>query len=94
MIKIAALTAAPLAVMALVATRDAPAPPDDHHPLKRALQEARCIPVRTERMADQGSIRAYDVTCQRPPRALVVVCQGRTCRAEPAADHDRDDDEP
>lgn len=66
----------------------------DHHLLKRALQEARCIPLRVERIPGQSAIVAYAVACLRPPRALVVVCDARACRAEVAEHHDRDDDEP
>lgn len=65
----------------------------DHHLLKRALQEARCIPASATRVAGEASVTAYEVVCRGAPRNLVVVCDARACRAETADHHDRADDE-
>ncbi|QRE78154.1 hypothetical protein F1D61_32505 (plasmid) [Methylobacterium aquaticum] len=67
----------------------------DHHQLKRALQDARCIPVKTTVTQHQGTMIIYDVDCLgRSPDRVFVVCNGRVCMSDDPSNHSSDDDLP
>ncbi|WP_407521946.1 hypothetical protein [Methylobacterium oryzisoli] len=66
----------------------------DHHRLKRALQDARCIARSTTVVERQGALTVYDVTCLGPePDRVLIVCNGRVCRPDDP-DDGRDEETP
>lgn len=67
----------------------------DHHRLKRALQDARCIARSTVVVMRQGALTVYDVTCLGPvPDRVLIVCNGRVCRPDDPAHHSQDEETP
>lgn len=66
----------------------------DHHLVKRALQEARCIPATFRRTDEQGRPSTYTVECRgRPRRTLTLVCTAARCFVDDHRGHERDDEE-
>ncbi|WP_244424699.1 hypothetical protein [Methylobacterium nodulans] len=81
-----------LALAALLATAPAQA---DHHLLKRALQQAGCIPRATTQVLRDGARAIYDVTCLGPdPDRVTIVCTGRVCLPDNPDHHDLLDEIP
>jgi hypothetical protein len=51
-----------------------------HHLLKRALQQANCIPHATQQILNDGVRAIYDVTCVgSSPGRVTIVCTSFIC---------------
>ena len=67
----------------------------DHHRLKRALQNARCIPMKTVVVQHQGAMIVYDVDCvARSPDRVFVICNVRVCLPDDPDHHNVEDESP
>ncbi|MFE1597275.1 hypothetical protein [Methylobacterium sp. ID0610] len=75
-----------LALTAMVIAAPAQA---GHHQLKRALQQAGCIPRATSILLRDGPRSVYDVICLgTTPDRVIIVCTGRLCMPDNPDHHD------
>lgn len=66
----------------------------DHHFVKRALQEARCLPASlTELTRNEGTL-VYEARCRGAAgRVLTLVCTPARCVADDHASHDTNEED-
>jgi hypothetical protein len=80
-----------IASMALIGASPALA---DHHLVKRALQEARCIPASLKQVEGASNTLTYLAVCTgASKRVLTIVCTSKRCFPDDHAAHGKDDED-